>query len=124
MGIQNATARKLAVPDLTTTVLTLTITGMAAEQSRSRLEPDRRRGAARGGSSPILVGALAGAALALHVFIVSPFAVAPRRPHRRTRSSVGGPARLIRPGYTRARQDGWAWRTGQGRTCRRARLRW
>jgi uncharacterized membrane protein YoaK (UPF0700 family) len=31
MGIQNATARKLAVPDLTTTVLTLTITGVAAD---------------------------------------------------------------------------------------------
>ena len=29
MGIQNATVRKLAVPDLTTTVLTLTITGVA-----------------------------------------------------------------------------------------------
>ena len=31
MGVQNATARKLAVPDLTTTVLTLTITGLAAD---------------------------------------------------------------------------------------------
>jgi hypothetical protein len=31
MGLQNATARKLAVPDLTTTVLTLTITGMVAD---------------------------------------------------------------------------------------------
>ena len=31
MGAQNATARKLAVPDLTTTVLTLTITGIAAD---------------------------------------------------------------------------------------------
>jgi uncharacterized membrane protein YoaK (UPF0700 family) len=31
MGIQNATARKLAVPDLTTTVLTLTVTGIAAD---------------------------------------------------------------------------------------------
>ena len=30
-GAQNATARKLAVPDLTTTVLTLTITGMFAD---------------------------------------------------------------------------------------------
>ena len=29
MGLQNATARRLAVSDLTTTVLTLTITGMA-----------------------------------------------------------------------------------------------
>src|SRR6201992_2660869 len=31
MGLQNAAARKLAVPDLTTTVLTLTITGGAAD---------------------------------------------------------------------------------------------
>ncbi len=31
MGVQNATARKLAVPDATTTVLTLTITGLAAD---------------------------------------------------------------------------------------------
>jgi hypothetical protein len=31
MGVQNATARALAVPDLTTTVLTLTITGIAAD---------------------------------------------------------------------------------------------
>ena len=31
MGIQNATARRLAVPDLTTTVLTLTLTGITAD---------------------------------------------------------------------------------------------
>ena len=31
MGIQNAAARKLAVPDLTTTVLTMTLTGIAAD---------------------------------------------------------------------------------------------
>lgn len=31
LGLQNATARALAVPDLTTTVLTLTITGIAAD---------------------------------------------------------------------------------------------
>jgi uncharacterized membrane protein YoaK (UPF0700 family) len=31
MGIQNATARGLAIPDLTTTVLTMTITGIAAD---------------------------------------------------------------------------------------------
>src|SRR5882724_1181441 len=31
MGIRNATVRKLAIPDLTTTVLTLTITGLAAD---------------------------------------------------------------------------------------------
>ncbi|MCM3869752.1 MAG: DUF1275 domain-containing protein [Pyrinomonadaceae bacterium] len=34
MGIRNATVRKMAIPDLTTTVLTLTVTGLAAD-SRS-----------------------------------------------------------------------------------------
>jgi uncharacterized membrane protein YoaK (UPF0700 family) len=33
MGLQNAVARGLGVPDLTTTVLTLTITGLAADSS-------------------------------------------------------------------------------------------
>lgn len=33
MGLQNATARALAVPDLTTTVLTLTITGISADSA-------------------------------------------------------------------------------------------
>ena len=66
MGGQNATARKLAVPDMTTTVLTLTLTGLAADR------PDlgrpgshtRRRGAA---IAAMLVGAISGALLVLHV---------------------------------------------------------
>jgi len=33
MGLRNATVRRLAVPDLTTTVLTLTVTGVAADSS-------------------------------------------------------------------------------------------
>ena len=33
MGVRNAVVRKLAVPDLTTTVLTLTITGIASDSS-------------------------------------------------------------------------------------------
>ncbi len=33
MGIRNATVRKLGMPDLTTTVLTMTITGLAADSS-------------------------------------------------------------------------------------------
>jgi uncharacterized membrane protein YoaK (UPF0700 family) len=33
MGMQNAAVRKLAVPDMTTTVLTLTLTGLAADSS-------------------------------------------------------------------------------------------
>ena len=33
MGIRNATVRRMAIPDLTTTVLTLTITGLAADST-------------------------------------------------------------------------------------------
>jgi uncharacterized membrane protein YoaK (UPF0700 family) len=33
MGIRNAAVRKMAIPDLTTTVLTLTITGLAADST-------------------------------------------------------------------------------------------
>jgi uncharacterized membrane protein YoaK (UPF0700 family) len=35
MGLQNATARSLGVPDLSTTVLTLTIAGISADSSRA-----------------------------------------------------------------------------------------
>jgi len=75
MGIQNATARKLAVPDLTTTVLTLTITGVAADSAIAG-----GTGSAAGrrlvSVAAMLVGALAGAALVLHVDIVAPLAIA------------------------------------------------
>jgi uncharacterized membrane protein YoaK (UPF0700 family) len=33
MGVRNAAVRKMSVPDLTTTVLTLTVTGLAADSS-------------------------------------------------------------------------------------------
>ena len=33
MGLQNAVVRRLGVPDLTTTVLTLTLTGLAADSA-------------------------------------------------------------------------------------------
>ena len=33
MGVRNATVRKIALPDLTTTVLTLTLTGLAADSA-------------------------------------------------------------------------------------------
>jgi len=33
MGVRNATIRKLTIPDMTTTVLTLTLTGLAADSS-------------------------------------------------------------------------------------------
>ncbi|MFE7835003.1 DUF1275 family protein [Streptomyces sp. NPDC057474] len=65
MGLQNAVVRRLGVPDLTTTVLTLTLTGLAADS------------ASAGGAAPrpgrrllsvlaMFLGALAGALLLLH----------------------------------------------------------
>jgi uncharacterized membrane protein YoaK (UPF0700 family) len=64
-GIQNSTVRKLGIPDLTTTVLTLTLTGLAADSSLG------------GGSNPrvmrrvgsvvmMLVGAVIGGALTVN----------------------------------------------------------
>ena len=75
MGAQNATARKLAVPDLTTTVLTLTITGMAAD---SPLAGATGTHLARRliSVAAMFVGALAGAELVLHVHIVYPLVIA------------------------------------------------
>jgi uncharacterized membrane protein YoaK (UPF0700 family) len=75
MGIQNATVRKLAVPDLTTTVLTLTITGSAADSGNAGaagLSNGRRFVSV----VSILVGALVGAVFVLHVDIVLPLGTA------------------------------------------------
>jgi uncharacterized membrane protein YoaK (UPF0700 family) len=75
MGLQNATARRLAVPDLTTTVLTLTLTGIAAD---SRLaggpggHPARRVMAI----TAIFLGALVGALFVVHVDLFIPLALA------------------------------------------------
>jgi uncharacterized membrane protein YoaK (UPF0700 family) len=75
MGIQNATARSLAVPDLTTTVLTLTITGIAADSAiagGAGSVAGRRLLAV----TAMFAGALVGAALSLHVHIVAPLVIA------------------------------------------------
>jgi uncharacterized membrane protein YoaK (UPF0700 family) len=75
MGAQNATARKLAVPDLTTTVLTLTITGIAAD---SPMAGATGAHAARRliSVAAMFLGALAGALLVLRVHIVYPLVIA------------------------------------------------
>jgi uncharacterized membrane protein YoaK (UPF0700 family) len=64
MGLQNAAARRLAVPDLTTTVLTMTLTGMAADLRAHNHAELARRGLA---VATMLVGAIGGALLVLHV---------------------------------------------------------
>jgi uncharacterized membrane protein YoaK (UPF0700 family) len=60
MGIRNATVRRLAVPDLTTTVLTMTITALAAE---STIAGGTGNGTLRRTSAVVamLAGAVAGA---------------------------------------------------------------
>jgi uncharacterized membrane protein YoaK (UPF0700 family) len=64
MGIQNSVARRLAVPDMTTTVLTMTLTGIASDLSSGRGGPALTR---RIGSVAIMLGAaVGGAALVLH----------------------------------------------------------
>ncbi len=81
MGIQNAVARKLAVPDMTTTVLTMTLTGLGADV----------RAIGRGGSgsaaraqlgrrllvvATMLAGGITGAWLVLHVSPLSALGLA------------------------------------------------
>jgi uncharacterized membrane protein YoaK (UPF0700 family) len=61
MGIRNATVRRIAVPDLTTTVLTLTLTGLAADLRHlrtNRSAPKRRLLAVLAMLTGALVGAL------------------------------------------------------------------
>ena len=62
MGLQNASARALALPDLTTTVLTQSLTGLAAD-SRWGLGAPNRAGRRLGSVATMLAGALAGALL-------------------------------------------------------------
>jgi uncharacterized membrane protein YoaK (UPF0700 family) len=74
MGIQNSAARKLAVPDMTTTVLTLTITGLAAD---STVAGGTGSKSARRLVSVVamLAGAIVGAALVLNTSIFYPLLI-------------------------------------------------
>jgi uncharacterized membrane protein YoaK (UPF0700 family) len=62
MGVRNATARRIGIPDLTTTVLTMTLTGLAAD---SRVVGGTGEGSVRRVAAVLamLTGALAGALL-------------------------------------------------------------
>jgi uncharacterized membrane protein YoaK (UPF0700 family) len=74
MGVRNATIRRVAVPDLTTTVLTMTLTGLAAD---SQLFGGSGKGSVRRTTAVLamLLGALAGALL-LKTSLFLPLAVA------------------------------------------------
>jgi uncharacterized membrane protein YoaK (UPF0700 family) len=73
MGIQNTAARRLAVPDLTTTVLTMTLTGMAADVRHSPTLTTARRALA---VLTMLLGAVVGALLVLHAGLASALGLA------------------------------------------------
>ena len=74
MGLQNATARSLAIPDLTTTVLTLTLTGLAAD-SKPAGGTNPRMGRRLLATGAMLFGAAIGAFLVLHVGVASALAL-------------------------------------------------
>jgi uncharacterized membrane protein YoaK (UPF0700 family) len=74
MGVRNATVRRLGVPDLTTTVLTMTLTGLAAD---SRVAGGAGQGSVRRITAVLamLSGAVAGALL-LKISLVPPLLAA------------------------------------------------
>jgi uncharacterized membrane protein YoaK (UPF0700 family) len=73
MGLQNAVARKLAIADITTTVLTMTLTGIMADSALAGGKNPRlmRRLSA---VATMFIGALAGAGTVLYIGI--PYALA------------------------------------------------
>ena len=75
MGVQTAAVRRLAVPELTTTVLTMTLTGLAAD-SRLAGGPGSRIGRRGIALAAMLAGAAAGGALVLNVGLWAPLATA------------------------------------------------
>jgi uncharacterized membrane protein YoaK (UPF0700 family) len=74
MGVRNATVRRLGVPDLTTTVLTMTLTGLAAD---SPVVGGSGKGSVRRIAAVLamLSGAVAGALL-LEISLVPPLVAA------------------------------------------------
>ncbi|MFJ5228768.1 YoaK family protein [Kitasatospora sp. NPDC088391] len=65
MGIRNATVRSLGVPDLTTTVLTMTLTGLAADAAAPGPRSPRLRRRLLSALT-MLAGVVPGAVLVLH----------------------------------------------------------
>jgi uncharacterized membrane protein YoaK (UPF0700 family) len=75
MGLQNAAVRRIGAPDLTTTVLTMTLTGFAADSKAAGgrgAHPLRKVAAV----AAMLVGAFAGGLLQLHVAMWTALALA------------------------------------------------
>jgi uncharacterized membrane protein YoaK (UPF0700 family) len=74
MGLQNAAARVLAVPDLTTTVLTLTLTGLAADSTLAG-GSNPRAGRRLLATGAMFLGAAIGALLVLKIGVSAALAL-------------------------------------------------
>jgi len=97
LGLQNAAARRLAVADITTTVLTMTLTGIAADMPSRDLKVALRRSLS---VTAMLVGALVGALLILDVSVASAMCAA------------SGVIASVLVGATVATRHDSPWRTG------------
>jgi len=75
MGVRNSVIRRLAVPDVTTTVLTMTLTGLAADSSLAGGD-NSRVGRRAGAVGAMLLGAFGGAWLYLRLGAGLPLTVA------------------------------------------------
>ena len=75
MGVQNATAQTLAIPELTTTVLTKTLTGIASEAGLLG-GPGAQFGRRSVAVATMLAGALAGGLLVLDVSVAASLGLA------------------------------------------------
>lgn len=73
-GMQNAVVRRLAVPDMTTTVLTMTLTGIAADIRAGK--PSAAFARRLLSVATMLAGAIAGAELVLHVGVAAALGLA------------------------------------------------
>ena len=94
MGVQNAAAQRLAVPDMTTTVLTRTLTGLASESALAG-GAGAKAGRRIVAVAAMLFGALCGGLLALHVAVAAALLLAllcpPRSRSPLTRRADLGP---------------------------------
>jgi uncharacterized membrane protein YoaK (UPF0700 family) len=102
MGVQNATARKLSIADLTTTVLTMTLTGVAADSTLAGGHGSRLARRALSVAA-MLLGALIGGTLVLKVDNPAPLALATGL--LATISFVTYHASRSTPGWTHARSQ-------------------
>jgi len=75
MGVRNSVIRRLAVPDVTTTVLTMTLTGLAADSSLAGGD-NSRVGRRAGAGGAMMIGAFGGAWLYLRLGAGLPLTVA------------------------------------------------